>query len=204
MPSSPRESTGAQMAASWSSFASRDAQRPAIVTLFPSRAYRRRAGLRRERRLLARGADAVRRLGACMLKCVLRRANPAVGLLSIGEEPERECGHQGDPPAPARLGPQLHRQRRGRDLPDGGTEHQPVASSSATASSAMSSSILRGRRTAQLIDTLRKAGGLQGGSSSRGSGISTTPSMAERPSRRERREHHAHGKSSPRAIKNSC
>src|SRR5438270_424289 len=84
-------STGAQMAASMVILRLHAGlKRPAIVTLFPSA----RAAVA----VLDSGANVdcsadelmqFARLGAVYAECVLRRANPAVGLLSIGEEPEK-------------------------------------------------------------------------------------------------------------------
>src|SRR5215203_1028041 len=84
-------STGAQMVASMVILRMHEGlERPAIVTLFPS--------ARKPVAVLDSGANVdcgaeelvqFARLGATYVECVLGRANPAVGLLSIGEEPEK-------------------------------------------------------------------------------------------------------------------
>jgi glycerol-3-phosphate acyltransferase PlsX len=122
-------STGAQMAASMVILRLHaGVKRPAIVTLFPS--------ARKTVAVLDSGANVdcsadelvqFARLGATYAECVLGRANPAVGLLSIGEEPEK--GN-----AVTKETHQLLQQSglnflgnvEGRDLPAGGTEHQQV------------------------------------------------------------------------------
>jgi len=121
--------TGAQMAASMVLLrlhAGRD--RPAIVTLFPS--------ARKPVAVLDSGANVdcspeelvqFARLGATYVECVLARPNPAVGLLSIGEEPEK--GNAVTKEAHALLqsaGLNFIGNVEGRDLPAGGTESHPV------------------------------------------------------------------------------
>ena len=122
-------STGAQMAASMVILRLHGGvKRPAIVTLFPS--------ARKPVAVLDSGANVdcssdelvqFARLGATYAECVLGRPNPAVGLLSIGEEPEK--GN-----AVTKETHQLLQQSglhfignvEGRDLPAGGTEHEQV------------------------------------------------------------------------------
>jgi glycerol-3-phosphate acyltransferase PlsX len=67
------------------------------------------------------------RLGATYVECVLGRVNPAVGLLSIGEEPEKgnavtQEAHQ----LLQAAGLNFIGNVEGRDLPAGGTESHPV------------------------------------------------------------------------------
>jgi glycerol-3-phosphate acyltransferase PlsX len=122
-------STGAQMAASMVILRMHGGlKRPAIVTLFPS--------ARRPVAVLDSGANVdcspdeliqFARLGATYAETILGRPNPTVGLLSIGEEPEK--GN-----AVTKETHQLLAQSdlnfignvEGRDLPAGGTEEQPV------------------------------------------------------------------------------
>ncbi len=121
--------TGAQMAASLMVLRLHTGlKRPAIVTLFPS--------ARRPVAVLDSGANVdcsaeelvqFARLGATYADCVLRRENPAVALLSIGEEPEKgnavtKEAHQ----LLLQAGLNFIGNVEGRDLPAGGTEHQPV------------------------------------------------------------------------------
>jgi glycerol-3-phosphate acyltransferase PlsX len=121
--------TGAQMAASvvlLRMHAGLD--RPAIVTLFPS--------ARKPVAVLDSGANVdcapeelvqFARLGATYVECLLGRASPAVGLLSIGEEPEK--GNAVTKEAHALLqsaGLNFIGNVEGRDLPAGGTESHPV------------------------------------------------------------------------------
>jgi glycerol-3-phosphate acyltransferase PlsX len=121
--------TGAQMAASMVLLRLHGGlKRPAIVTLFPS--------ARRPVAVLDSGANVdcsaeelvqFARLGATYAQCVLGRDNPAVGLLSIGEEPEK--GN-----AVTKEAHQLLQQSdlnfignvEGRDLPAGGSDHDAV------------------------------------------------------------------------------
>jgi glycerol-3-phosphate acyltransferase PlsX len=103
-------------------------KRPAIVTLFPS--------ARNPVAVLDSGANVdcsadeliqFARLGATYAQCVLGRANPAVGLLSIGEEPEK--GNAVTKEAHQLLqasGLNFIGNVEGRDLPAGGTERHAV------------------------------------------------------------------------------
>ena len=122
-------STGAQMVASVVILRMHAGlERPAIVTLFPS--------ARSPVAVLDSGANVdcgaeelvqFARLGATYVECVLGRANPAVGLLSIGEEPEK--GNAVTKEAHQLLqaaGLNFIGNVEGRDLPAGGTEHHPV------------------------------------------------------------------------------
>jgi glycerol-3-phosphate acyltransferase PlsX len=121
--------TGAQMAASMVLLRLHAGlSRPAIVTLFPS--------ARNPVAVLDSGANVdcsaeelvqFGRLGATYAECVLGRANPAVGLLSIGEEPEKgnavtKEAHQLLQVSDLNFIGNVE----GRDLPAGGTERQPV------------------------------------------------------------------------------
>src|SRR6185369_3046424 len=102
--------------------------RPAIVTLFPS--------ARKPVAVLDSGANVdcsaeelvtFARLGTTYVECVLGRSNPAVALLSIGEEPEK--GNAVTKEAHQLLqgsGLNFIGNVEGRDLPLGGTEHQAV------------------------------------------------------------------------------
>jgi glycerol-3-phosphate acyltransferase PlsX len=199
-------STGAQMAASMVLLRLHAGlNRPAIVTLFPSS--------RKTVAVLDSGANVdcsaeelvqFARLGATYAECMLGRANPAVGLLSIGEEPEK--GN-----AVTKETHQLLQQSglnfignvEGRDLPAGGTEHHAV--DVVVCDGFVGNVILKFYEgVAPLImDTLRKAGvdaekltaslkhldySEHGGAPLLGvKGVSII----------------AHGKSSPRAIKNA-
>jgi glycerol-3-phosphate acyltransferase PlsX len=122
-------STGAQMAASMVILRQHaGVKRPAIVTLFPS--------ARQKVAVLDSGANVdcsadelvqFARLGATYAECVLGRSNPAVALLSIGEEPEKGNAvtketHQ----LLLQSGLNFIGNVEGRDLPAGGTEHQQV------------------------------------------------------------------------------
>jgi phosphate acyltransferase len=121
--------TGAQMAASMVLLRLHAGlDRPAIVTLFPS--------ARNPVAVLDSGANVdcsaeelvqFARLGATYAETVLARPNPAVGLLSIGEEPEKgnavtKEAHQ------LLLGSGLNfiGNVEGRDLPAGGTERHAL------------------------------------------------------------------------------
>jgi phosphate acyltransferase len=122
-------STGAQMAASMVLLRLHAGLiRPAIATFFPS--------LRKLLVVLDSGANVdcsaeelvqFARLGATYVECVMGRPNPAVGLLSIGEEPER--GN-----AVVKEAHVLLRDSdlnfignvEGRDLPAGGTDHHDL------------------------------------------------------------------------------
>jgi phosphate acyltransferase len=122
-------STGAQMVASMVMLRMHAGlERPAIVTLFPS--------ARKPVAVLDSGANVdcgaeelvqFARLGATYVECVLGRANPAVGLLSIGEEPEK--GNAVTKEAHQLLqasGLNFIGNVEGRDLPLGGTERDAV------------------------------------------------------------------------------
>jgi glycerol-3-phosphate acyltransferase PlsX len=199
-------STGAQMAASVVLLRLHAGlNRPAIVTLFPS--------ARKTVAVLDSGANVdcsaeelmqFARLGAVYAECVLRRPNPAVGLLSIGEEAEK--GN-----AVTKETHQLLRESglnfignvEGRDLPAGGTEHHAV--DVVVCDGFVGNVILKFYEAIApfMIETLRKAGvdsaqletGLKhldysehGGAPLLGvKGVSII----------------AHGKSSPRAIKSA-
>ena len=119
-------STGAQMAMSMVLLRLHAGlKRPAIATFFPS--------LRNTLVVVDSGANVdcspeelvqFARLGATYAECVLGRANPAVGLLSIGEEPEK--GNAVTKEAHLLLkasGLNFIGNVEGRDLPAGGTEH---------------------------------------------------------------------------------
>jgi phosphate acyltransferase len=122
-------STGAQMVASMVILRMHAGlERPAIVTLFPS--------ARKPVAVLDSGANVdcgaeelvqFARLGATYVECVLGRANPAVGLLSIGEEPEKgnavtKEAHQLLQASDLNFIGNVE----GRDLPLGGTERDAV------------------------------------------------------------------------------
>ena len=150
--------TGAQMAAS--TFILRlhaGLTRPAIGTVFPT--------AREPVVVLDSGANVdcsadelvqFARLGAVYAEDVLGRTNPAVGLLSIGEEPEKgnavvKEAHQ----LLRRRGAQLHRQRRGtRPSRRRSATAGRSTSSSATASSATSCSSSTRRVAPMLIGML--------------------------------------------------
>jgi len=122
-------STGAQMVASMMILRMHAGlERPAIVTLFPS--------ARKPVAVLDSGANVdcgaeelvqFARLGATYVECMLGRSNPAVGLLSIGEEPEKgnavtKEAHQ----LLQNAGLNFIGNVEGRDLPAGGTERDAV------------------------------------------------------------------------------
>ena len=122
-------STGAQMVASMMILRMHAGlERPAIVTLFPS--------ARKPVAVLDSGANVdcgaeelvqFARLGATYVECMLGRSNPAVGLLSIGEEPEK--GNAVTKEAHQLLqtaGLNFIGHVEGRDLPAGGTERDAV------------------------------------------------------------------------------
>ena len=198
--------TGAQMAASLMVLRLHSGlKRPAIVTLFPS--------ARRPVAVLDSGANVdcsaeelvqFARLGATYAETVLRRPNPAVGLMSIGEEPEKgnavtKEAHQ----LLLQAGLNFVGNVEGRDLPAGGTEHQAV--DVVVCDGFVGNVLLKFYEGVAplMIDTLRKAGvdgpqleaGLKhldysehGGAPLLGvKGVSII----------------AHGKSSPRAVKNA-
>jgi glycerol-3-phosphate acyltransferase PlsX len=121
--------TGAQMAASMVLLRLHAGlDRPAIVTLFPS--------ARNPVAVLDSGANVdcsaeelvqFARLGATYAETVLARPNPAVGLLSIGEEPEK--GNAVTKEAHQLLqgsGLNFIGNVEGRDLPAGGTERHAL------------------------------------------------------------------------------
>jgi glycerol-3-phosphate acyltransferase PlsX len=199
-------STGAQMAASMVILRLHAGlKRPAIVTLFPS--------ARKTVAVLDSGANVdcsadelmqFARLGAVYAECVLRRPNPSVGLLSIGEEPEKGNAVTKETHQLLRdSGLNFIGNVEGRDLPAGGTEHQPV--DVVVCDGFVGNVILKFYEGVAplMIETLRKAGvsreqleaGLKhldysehGGAPLLGvKGVSII----------------AHGKSSPRAIKNA-
>jgi phosphate acyltransferase len=122
-------STGAQMVASMVILRMHAGlERPAIVTLFPS--------ARKPVAVLDSGANVdcgaeelvqFARLGATYVECVLGRANPAVGLLSIGEEPEKGNAVTKEAHRLLQLsGLNFIGNVEGRDLPLGGTERDAV------------------------------------------------------------------------------
>jgi phosphate acyltransferase len=199
-------STGAQMAASMVLLKLHAGlKRPAIVTLFPS--------ARKTVAVLDSGANVdcsaeelvqFARLGATYAECVLGRTNPAVGLLSIGEEPEKgNAVTKETHPLLQQSGLNFIGNVEGRDLPAGGTEHQQV--DVVVCDGFVGNVILKFYEGVAplMIDTLRKAGisqeqleqGLKhldysehGGAPLLGvKGVSII----------------AHGKSSPRAVKNA-
>ncbi len=199
-------STGAQMAASMVILRLHAGlKRPAIVTLFPS--------ARKPVAVLDSGANVdcsteellqFARLGAVYAECVLGRPNPAVGLLSIGEEAEKGNAVTKETHALLRdSGLNFIGNVEGRDLPAGGTEHQPV--DVVVCDGFVGNVILKFYEGVAplIIETLRKAGvskeqlekGLKhldysehGGAPLLGvKGVSII----------------AHGKSSPRAVKNA-
>ena len=122
-------STGAQMVASMVILRMHAGlERPAIVTLFPS--------ARKPVAVLDSGANVdcgaeelvqFARLGATYVECVLGRVNPAVGLLSIGEEPEKGNAVTKEAHRLLQLsGLNFIGNVEGRDLPLGGTERDAV------------------------------------------------------------------------------
>jgi len=121
--------TGAQMAASMVLLRLHAGlKRPAIVTLFPS--------ARQPVAVLDSGANVdcgpeelvqFARLGATYVECVLGRQNPAVGLLSIGEEPEKGNAVTKETHQLLQVsGLNFIGNVEGRDLPAGGTERDAV------------------------------------------------------------------------------
>ena len=199
-------STGAQMAASMVILRLHAGlKRPAIATFFPSS--------RRTVVVLDSGANVdcspeelvqFARLGATYAECVMRRSNPAVGLLSIGEEPEK--GNAVSKEAHQLLlqsGLNFIGNVEGRDLPAGGTEQHAV--DVVVCDGFVGNVLLKFYEgiAPLMVDTLQKAGfnpddirtGLKhldysehGGAPLLGvKGVSII----------------AHGKSSPRAIKNA-
>ncbi len=122
-------STGAQMASSMVLLRLHAGlKRPAIATFFPTR--------KNTLVVLDSGANVdcspeeliqFARLGATYAECVMGRVNPAVGLLSIGEEPEK--GNAVTKEAHALLttsGLNFIGNVEGRDLPNGATEHHDI------------------------------------------------------------------------------
>jgi len=119
-------STGAQMAASMVLLRLHAGlKRPAIATFFPS--------ARQPIVVLDSGANVdcspeelvhFARLGASYAESVMGRTNPAVGLLSIGEEPEKGNSSTKDAHQLLRQEPGLNfiGNVEGRDLPAGGTD----------------------------------------------------------------------------------
>jgi len=198
--------TGAQMAASLMVLRLHAGlKRPAIVTLFPSG--------KRPVAVLDSGANVdcsaeelvqFARLGATYAECMLGRQNPTVGLLSIGEEPEK--GNAATKEAHQLLlqaGLNFVGNVEGRDLPAGGTDSHAL--DVVVCDGFVGNVILKFYEGVAplMIDTLRKAGvdaaqlqaGLKhldysehGGAPLLGvKGVSII----------------AHGKSSPRAVKNA-
>lgn len=199
-------STGAQMAASMMLLKLHAGlKRPAIVTLFPS--------ARRPVAVLDSGANVdcspeelvqFARLGATYAQCVLDRGTPAVGLLSIGEEPEKGNAVTKETHHLLSLsGLHFVGNVEGRDLPAGGTEHHAL--DVVVCDGFVGNVLLKFYEAIAplMVDTLRQAGidgaaieaGLRhldysehGGAPLLGvNGVSII----------------AHGKSSPRAIKNA-
>src|SRR5260221_232746 len=122
-------STGAQMAASMVLLRLHAGlKRPAIVTLFPS--------ARRPVAVLDSGANVdcspdelvqFARLGSVYAECVLGRDEPAIGLLSIGEEAEKGNAVTKETHVLlAKSGLNFIGNVEGRDLPAGGTDQQAV------------------------------------------------------------------------------
>ena len=122
-------STGAQMAASMVLLRLHAGlKRPAIATFFPS--------LRNTIVVLDSGANVdcspeelvqFARLGATYAQCVMGRANPAVGLLNIGEEPERGNAVTKETYLLLKAsGLNFIGNVEGRDLPAGATQHHDI------------------------------------------------------------------------------
>ena len=123
-------STGAQMAASMVLLRLHAGlKRPAIATFFPSS--------RKTIVVLDSGANVdcspeelvqFARLGASYAECVMGRENAAVGLLSIGEEPEKGNAVSKEAHQLLRAEPGINfiGNVEGRDLPAGGTEEHAV------------------------------------------------------------------------------
>ena len=199
-------STGAQMAVSMVLLRMHaGVKRPAIVTLFPS--------ARKAVAVLDSGANVdcssdelvqFARLGVAYAQCVLGRDNPAVALMSIGEEPEKGNAVTKETHLLLRgAGLNFIGNVEGRDLPVGGTDLHAV--DVVVCDGFVGNVLLKFYEAIApfMIDTLRKAGvdgarleaGLKhldysehGGAPLLGvNGVSII----------------AHGKSSPRAIKNA-
>jgi len=121
--------TGAQMAASAHLLKLHAGlTRPAIATLFPT-AQRPVVVLDSGANVDCSARELVQFawLGSVYAQCILGRANPVVGLLSIGEEPEK--GNAVVKEANALFqsaGFNFQGNVEGRDLPAGGSEHGPV------------------------------------------------------------------------------
>ncbi len=122
-------STGAQMASSMVLLRLHAGlKRPAIATFFPSR--------KKTLVVLDSGANVdcspdeliqFARLGATYAECVMGRENPAVGLLSIGEEPERGNAVTKETHVLLKdAGLNFIGNVEGRDLPNGATEHHDI------------------------------------------------------------------------------
>jgi glycerol-3-phosphate acyltransferase PlsX len=199
-------STGAQMAASMVLLKLHGGlKRPAIVTLFPS--------ARKTVAVLDSGANVdcsaeelvqFARLGATYAECMLGRTNPAVGLLSIGEEPEKgNAVTKETHPLLVRSGLNFIGNVEGRDLPAGGTEHHQV--DVVVCDGFVGNVVLKFYEGVAplMMETLRKAG--------------VNPDQLEAALKHLDYSEHggapllgvkgvsiiAHGKSSPRAIKNA-
>ncbi len=199
-------STGAQMAASMVLLRLHAGlKRPAIATFFPT--------LRETIVVLDSGANVdcspeelvqFARLGATYAECVMGRVHPAVGLLSIGEEPEKGNAVTKEAHQLLRVsGLNFIGNVEGRDLPAGGTDHHGL--DVVVCDGFVGNVLLKFYEAIAplMIDTLRKAGvdaaqleaGLKhldysehGGAPLLGvKGVSII----------------AHGKSSPRAVKNA-
>jgi glycerol-3-phosphate acyltransferase PlsX len=199
-------STGAQMAASMVLLRLHAGlKRPAIATFFPT--------LRKTIVVLDSGANVdcspeelvqFARLGATYAECAMGRKNPAVGLLSIGEEPEKGNAVTKETHLLLRQsGLNFIGNVEGRDLPAGATEHHDI--DVVVCDGFVGNVLLKFYEAIAplMIDTLRNAGvdgaqleaGLKhldysehGGAPLLGvKGVSII----------------AHGKSSPRAIKNA-
>jgi glycerol-3-phosphate acyltransferase PlsX len=122
-------STGAQMASSMVLLRLHAGlKRPAIATFFPSR--------KKTLVVLDSGANVdcspdeliqFARLGATYAECVMGRENPAVGLLSIGEEPEKGNAVTKETHVLLKdAGLNFIGNVEGRDLPNGATEHHDI------------------------------------------------------------------------------
>ena len=199
-------STGAQMAASMVLLKLHAGlKRPAIATFFPT--------LRKTVVVLDSGANVdcspeelvqFARLGATYAQCVMGRDNPAVGLLSIGEEAEKgnavtKEAHQ----LLLRSGLNFVGNVEGRDIPAGGTEHHDL--DVVVCDGFVGNVLLKFYEAIApfMIDTLRKSG-------------VDEDHLAEALRHLDYSEHGgapllgvrgvsiiAHGKSGPRAIKNA-
>jgi glycerol-3-phosphate acyltransferase PlsX len=199
-------STGAQMAASMILLRLHAGlKRPAIATFFPS--------ARKPIVVLDSGANVdcspeelvtFARLGASYAECVMGRPDPAVGLLSIGEEPEKGNAVSKEAYQLLQLaGLNFIGNVEGRDLPAGGTEEHAV--DVVVCDGFVGNILLKFYEGIGplMIDTLRKAG-VDGGQLEAGlkhldySEHGGAPLLGVRGV-----SIIAHGKSSPRAIKNA-